>query len=104
MDGNADSLRRSWPKHGVVPFDDPAAFRYDTVSIYSRPRNAMPDEDNYPETQPPQRQDLKARKGRGAVSNLQGRYEKQAREGFDDGWLHADEGANGGQAQKLKTY
>jgi DNA repair photolyase len=27
-----------------------------------------------------------ARKGRGAVSNLQGRYELQAREAFDDGW------------------
>ena len=31
-------------------------------------------------------QSLKARKGRGAVSNLQGRYEAQARAGFDDGW------------------
>lgn len=29
---------------------------------------------------------LKARKGRGAVSNLQGRYEVHARDGFDDGW------------------
>ncbi len=29
---------------------------------------------------------LKARKGRGAVTNLQGRYEKQTREAFDDGW------------------
>lgn len=26
------------------------------------------------------------RKGRGAVTNLQGRYEKQGREAFDDGW------------------
>lgn len=34
---------------------------------------------------------LKARKGRGAVSNLQGRYEFQARAGFDDGWGLADE-------------
>jgi DNA repair photolyase len=32
--------------------------------------------------QPP----LKARKGRGAVSNLQGRYEALAREDIDDGW------------------
>ena len=31
-------------------------------------------------------QSLKARKGRGAVSNLQGRYEVHGREGFDDGW------------------
>jgi DNA repair photolyase len=32
----------------------------------------------------------KARKGRGAVSNLQGRYELQAREQFDDGWINDD--------------
>ena len=31
-------------------------------------------------------QSLKALKGRGAVSNLQGRYEAHARAGFDDGW------------------
>jgi DNA repair photolyase len=31
-------------------------------------------------------QSLKACKGRGAVSNLQGRYEAHARAGFDDGW------------------
>ncbi len=31
-------------------------------------------------------QSLKAQKGRGAVSNLQGRYEVHARAGFDDGW------------------
>ena len=29
---------------------------------------------------------LKASKGRGAVSNLQGRFDKQAREEYDDGW------------------
>ena len=29
---------------------------------------------------------LAARKGRGAVSNLQGRYEVNAREEVDDGW------------------
>lgn len=34
-----------------------------------------------------------ARKGRGAVSNLQGRYETQGRERFDDGWEHEDEAA-----------
>jgi DNA repair photolyase len=32
-----------------------------------------------------------ARKGRGAVSNLQGRYEVNGRERFDDGWEHEDE-------------
>ncbi len=38
-------------------------------------------------------QSLKARKGRGAVSNLQGRYEVHGREGFDDGWsVPADDG------------
>ena len=34
---------------------------------------------------------LGATKGRGAVSNLQGRYERNGREGFDDGWAQADE-------------
>jgi DNA repair photolyase len=33
----------------------------------------------------------KAQKGRGAVSNMQGRYEVQARERFDDGWTVQDE-------------
>jgi DNA repair photolyase len=32
-------------------------------------------------------------KGRGAVSNLQGRYEVAAREEFDDGWEHEEEDA-----------
>ncbi len=31
---------------------------------------------------------LAAQKGRGAVSNLQGRYEVNGRESFDDGWTH----------------
>jgi hypothetical protein len=30
-------------------------------------------------------------KGRGAVSNLQGRYEVNGREGFDDGWVQDDD-------------
>ncbi|MFC4930907.1 PA0069 family radical SAM protein [Massilia sp. GCM10023247] len=30
------------------------------------------------------------RKGRGAVSNIQGRYELEGREGFDDGWARED--------------
>jgi DNA repair photolyase len=34
---------------------------------------------------------LASRKGRGAVSNLQGRYEVNGREGFDDGWAHEDD-------------
>ena len=34
-----------------------------------------------------------ATKGRGAVSNLQGRYEVNARERFDDGWEHDDDAA-----------
>jgi DNA repair photolyase len=34
---------------------------------------------------------LVPRKGRGAVSNVQGRYEVNGREGFDDGWVHDDD-------------
>ena len=34
---------------------------------------------------------LSAQKGRGAVSNLQGRYEVNGRESFDDGWTHDDD-------------
>ncbi|MGZ8288780.1 MAG: PA0069 family radical SAM protein [Telluria sp.] len=34
---------------------------------------------------------LAARKGRGAVSNIQGRYEVNGRESFDDGWVHDDD-------------
>ncbi len=34
---------------------------------------------------------LAATKGRGAVSNLQGRYEVNGRESFDDGWLRDEE-------------
>ncbi len=37
----------------------------------------------------------KAEKGRGAVSNLQGRYEVLGRERFDDGWTHEDEEEDG---------
>ncbi len=36
---------------------------------------------------------LSATKGRGAVSNLQGRYEVNGRESFDDGWSHDDDDA-----------
>lgn len=44
-------------------------------------------------------QPLKAQKGRGAVSNLQGRYELRGRENFDDGWSHADE--DGGEDEHV---
>jgi DNA repair photolyase len=36
---------------------------------------------------------LVARKGRGAVTNIQGRYELNQREGFDDGWLVSEDEA-----------
>ncbi|WP_353402857.1 PA0069 family radical SAM protein [Duganella hordei] len=36
---------------------------------------------------------LKAQKGRGAVSNLQGRFEVNAREAYDDGWEREEEEA-----------
>jgi len=36
---------------------------------------------------------LKALKGRGAVTNVQGRYEVDVRETFDDGWLREEEEA-----------
>lgn len=35
---------------------------------------------------------LAARKGRGAVSNVQGRYEVNGREEYDDGWGAHEEG------------
>lgn len=38
---------------------------------------------------------LAARKGRGAVSNLQGRYELNGREEFDDGWERDEDEATG---------
>jgi DNA repair photolyase len=46
--------------------------------------------DEFYEEQPFVRRSLKARKGRGAVSNLQGRYEVLAREAVDDGWPQVD--------------
>ncbi len=52
----------------------------------------MSDSDNEFEGQvmlPPK--PLAPRKGRGAVSNVQGRYEVNGREQFDDGWVHDDE-------------
>lgn len=47
----------------------------------------MSGDDLYADSEPPWIQpQLKAKKGRGAVSNLQGRYEVTAREAIDDGW------------------
>lgn len=47
----------------------------------------MSGDDLYADSEPPWIQPpLKAKKGRGAVSNLQGRYEVTAREAIDDGW------------------
>lgn len=43
--------------------------------------NRVPDAHDAPVSEP-----LKPQKGRGAVSNLQGRYEAHERENFDDGW------------------
>jgi DNA repair photolyase len=45
------------------------------------------------------------RKGRGAVTNLQGRYEVEQREVVDDGWLHVteEEGEEGGAPKVLRT-
>jgi DNA repair photolyase len=37
---------------------------------------------------------LKGRKGRGAVTNMQGRYELQQRESFDDGWSEHNDDAS----------
>jgi DNA repair photolyase len=44
---------------------------------------------------------LAPRKGRGAVSNLQGRYEVNGREAFDDGWVHDED--EEGEATPFKT-
>lgn len=46
----------------------------------------IPEHDDSFAGQPCCRRVTKAHKGRGAVSNLQGRYEAHARAGFDDGW------------------
>jgi len=43
---------------------------------------------------------LAPHKGRGAVSNMQGRYEVNGREGFDDGW---EAGIGPGDAPRFKT-
>jgi DNA repair photolyase len=43
-------------------------------------------------------------KGRGAVTNMQGRYEKDARERVDDGWLHISEDGENEGAPPLRTH
>ena len=47
---------------------------------------------------------LAAHKGRGAVSNLQGRYEVNGRERFDDGWPDDDEPAQPFKTQVTDEY
>ena len=47
---------------------------------------------------------LSAHKGRGAVSNLQGRYEVNGRERFDDGWADDDEPAQPFKTQVTDEY
>ncbi|TWG79310.1 DNA repair photolyase [Cupriavidus gilardii J11] len=55
----------------------------------------MKDADRYVREREPQDEaaslPLRARKGRGAVSNLQGRFERDIREPFDDGWSGSEE-------------
>src|SRR6185312_8457874 len=58
----------------------------------------MSDADSHMEAEPPFVQPpLKAKKGRGAVSNLQGRYEQWTREAIDDGWGNGDIIGTGGR-------
>ncbi len=47
---------------------------------------------------------LEARKGRGAVSNLQGRYEVNGRENFDDGWIRDEEESTPFKTQVTDEY
>ena len=47
---------------------------------------------NLPGEAPIVERPLVARKGRGAVGNIQGRYEVDARAVFDDGWSHEEDG------------
>ena len=42
-------------------------------------------------------------KGRGAADNRQGRFERQEREAFDDGWEHEDEDERGPQTEVTLT-
>ena len=47
---------------------------------------------------------LKAQKGRGAVSNLQGRFEVNARDAYDDGWEREQEEASPWKTQVTDEY
>ncbi|MEO5933799.1 MAG: radical SAM protein, partial [Duganella sp.] len=47
---------------------------------------------------------LKAQKGRGAVSNLQGRFEVNARVAYDDGWEREEEEASPWKTQVTDEY
>jgi DNA repair photolyase len=62
----------------------------------------MSNDDEYSNEAQPVDAPLKGRKGRGAVTNMQGRYELQAREQFDDGWSQNDE--EEGDAPNWKTH
>lgn len=54
---------------------------------------------------PPQPlQPLRAQKGRGAVSNLQGRFERDAREAYDDGWERTEDEAPPWKTQVTDEY
>lgn len=55
-------------------------------------------EEQFKQTMLPPRP-LQATKGRGAISNLQGRFERDAREAFDDGWEHEEEQTRGWKTQ-----
>ncbi|HJU99348.1 MAG TPA: PA0069 family radical SAM protein [Burkholderiaceae bacterium] len=59
-------------------------------------------EEQFEQTMLPPRP-LQATKGRGAVSNLQGRFERHAREAFDDGWDQEGEQEGERQAGGWKT-
>ena len=65
----------------------------------------MSDTNSYLEDEPPYVQPpLKAKKGRGAVSNLQGRYDRWTREDADDGWGNGGITSDGdGEETETKT-
>ncbi|HWZ49673.1 MAG TPA: PA0069 family radical SAM protein [Herbaspirillum sp.] len=66
-----------------------------------RDKNTPPDQDSPWIAKP-----LQASKGRGAVTNMQGRFEVQTREAIDDGWQHPShdgDGDDGDQPQAPPT-
>jgi hypothetical protein len=58
----------------------------------------MPNDDEWNNEVQPIAAPLKGRKGRGAVTNMQGRYELLQRESFDDGWTPDDDAAESDEA------